>query len=200
MMLNGGIKLKKILFIIILLIVCIVISFCWNYQSTYTIKNNEISVTVSNVLVESLTLNDIMQFGIENSFYSCKLTKNELYEMSENIDKYKKIILNYNIKNLLDDIEYYDIEVIPMFQEELNNYVFKYNTSNGTYPIRVQPNIDRSLQQIIILKDSSISNEEIANMLSKENAELRCKIVDVNEKKGGQNKIIKYGKYNFKLN
>lgn len=156
-------KVKLIASIVIIVYLCIMLLFTMAYIVN-KIPYNEIAFTITECKVEDFTQDDI-DIG---STMGYELPK----EITENMDRYSVIRLDYNIQNNSNKIEMQDMRCHPSFDSKLNDNIISYNSGNGTYYIYNYPKSCAGFLQYIIVKKDNMDNEDIYELVCEGNIKL----------------------------
>lgn len=156
-------KVRRIINIVVMVCLCIMLLFVTVY-AVNKIPDNEIILTINECKVEDFTQNHI------------DIASTAGYELpediSENMDKYSVIKLDYTIQNNSSKIEMQDMRCHPSFGSKLKDNIISYNSGNGTYYIHNYPMDSTGFLQYIILKNDGMSNEYIYELVYDENVKL----------------------------
>lgn len=143
---------------LLILIIIIFVFMCFSFNK---IPENQILVRINKCEIEKCNSKHIEY----ESTLGYDLPKN----ISENIDKYWVIKMQYYIENDSNK-KMEDIRCHPIFSSKLK--VETYNSGNGTYYIDIEPNNSSGFNQYIFIKGEDLNAETIYEEVLDEQIEL----------------------------
>lgn len=190
--------IKKVsIFIGIIIVIISILGYFTSIKITSPL-NNDILVYMKNISINSIEGDFIDQLIKYESFYNCKMTTDEINNISINHDKYKLITIDYDVENNSDEIEIKDIRIFPDFSNDLNQYIYKYNSGNGTYFIHAEPKSLRGLRQYIIIESKGKTEDELHKLYLSSQAKMTY--YSNNSGKSNGQELVGYGKHEIVFN
>ena len=171
---------KKFMFKIFVFIIVIALVFI--FTISYFIKlydNKNIEVSVTSIDIRNLNQNDLD--SIDNNQIDYNMLENDKEKIRSDSDNYQCILITYQLKNLSNNIELFDIKFYPKFITSIKDIVIGYQSCNASIPISLQIMGSQTFQQKIFIESGNLNKPLIVEGIKKSKVSVKYKIVQTKE-------------------